>query len=180
MLTEKILTFEVFPDQKSQKVPLMVEVPLIPEMLPVVVSTNNSTKYVLVSKLSKDNSARVGVFESANHSTDSSFLEAMKFIKDTVGRLGYPNIFGSYSQAIDYIRQNVTLDSDERITTIGPDLVPNTGSEYRHIPCDLKFGVVFSVPEYVGMYVGFAGSGRGGLIFHNIKLGMAFVDLQSS
>jgi len=158
----------------------MVEVPIISEMLPVIVSTRNSDRFIRVDKMSTDNNVRVGLFQNDSPNLDAVVVNALRYIKTECESLKYGNVFSSYSKAVDHILGHVTLDDDETLISAGPEVIPNNSErKVRHIPIDMEFGCVFSVPDFVGLNVVFSASNYSGIIFHNIRKGLAFIDLQS-
>jgi hypothetical protein len=178
MVTEKVLVSEAYSLKSNAGIPLLVEVPLLPDHIPCLVSTAKPGVFVLVKKLSQSGSYRCGIFphSSANH---DRYLEvALKNIYDYCVSVNSVNVFVDLAAAVRYIRDQGDFTDEETILISGPDFITTDTTKHlgvKHLPLSLDFDVVFSVPEFVGMNLVFPGNAHSGVVFHNIFKGLAFV-----
>ena len=178
MVTDKVLSTEAYKSKESKATPLFIELPLLPEHLPLVVSTPRPGKFIVVDKLSKDGYGRTGVFERSTNSLDVYLsLAFQKCLEVSKGR-GFNNVFKVVSEAREYIRDVGMFESQDKSIVVGPQFITEEVSrtmDVNYHSLDLPFTVVLSHPEFVGMYFSFLTTSSSAMIFHNLEKGMAFV-----
>jgi len=164
-----------------------METPARPSFLPAVVSSSQG-KFLISRKLTRDGKLRSGVFKYDSDRLDEIIESMIQTCYDLSLDEAWPNIFTGKKpihQAFDYIQTNTGVASQPHICLIpagktdfqklaGKDLVDGVFKKVCRIqPSKVPFPVMFSRPDFVGMYTQFVG-GRSSLLLHNVKNGLAF------
>jgi hypothetical protein len=189
MLMLKILENDLHRSKNQSALPLIVEVPAIPDFLPALVS-NSTGKFLVARRLTGDNRIRVGVFQHDSDKIDQLIGPMVQAALSMSHEEGWPNVFGAseFKKAFDYIKTQSKMPAQPHVCLV-PESWPQDKisklfgtdaniAKYRKycrviaagVPC-----VVFlSRPDMVGLYTYFCGLNTIALLLHNVKKGMAF------
>ena len=188
----KILDHDLHRSKKDSALPLIIEVPALKEFVPAIVS-NSEGKFLLVRKLTDENRIRVGVFNSDSEKIDSNIVPMFTAAMELSTEEKWPNRFKTISEGFEYIKSESYMPAQPHVCFIPSNfsfekvsdlfkIKENTGVlKYkkfcRLIFSDLPFIIFLSRPDMVGLFTQFS-NGRAAILLHNVKRGIAFVDVK--
>lgn len=172
-----------------------IETPAKPSFLPAVISL--STPKFSVTRKITNGSIRSGVFNYDQDRLDEIIPDLMSAAYSLSVSEKWDNIHSKAEDAFNWLQQKSGTTSQPHCV-----LIPNKWSQsklekwfgkshltndvsknipvYRSVcrvyQCGVDFPIFLSRPDFVGMYTQILG-GRSSILLHNIKQGMAFVEL---
>lgn len=195
MILLQLLDHDLHHSRQKDQVLLWIETPAKPGFVPAVVS-GSTGRFLVCRKLTKDKKLRSGVFTYDSDRLDDLLGDLVTAAYNLSLTENWPNVFHGkdrFPSAFDFIRKSFGMSTQPHVALIpagqsrasfsklaGKDLVDDLYRKVcRVIPCKVPFPVLFSRPDFVGMYTQFLG-GRSSIALHNIKNGLAFCPPEKS
>jgi hypothetical protein len=192
MILLKILEHDLHRAREQGLVPLLIEVPAIPDFLPALVSSSRG-QFLVSRRLTGTGHVRVGVFSYDSDRVDDVLLSMTNAAYELSRDEGWPNVMSGRGPAragFDYIREQCPTPGQPHVCLTPQSWTQTESSRFfgarnldanrrkyrkhcRIVPAKVAMPTFLSRPDMVGMYTQFMG-GRTSILLHNVRRGMAF------
>jgi len=192
MILLKILEHDLHRARDHRTIPILIEVPAIPDFLPALVSSSRG-EFLVSRRLTSTSHIRVGVFSYDSDRLDDILLSMTNAAYELSCDEGWPNVVIGKNLArtgFDYISKQCPTPGQPHVCLIPQSWTPSESSRFfgsrnldsnrrkyrkycRVVPAKVVMPVFLSRPDMVGMYTQFMG-GKTSILLHNVRRGMVF------
>lgn len=197
MILIEILDHDFYRSRDNvNNIPLYEEIPFDKKFFPALISGTKG-QFLISRKIFPGNIVRVGVFEYDSDKIDNLLADFYTVGIGLSKSENWKNIFSGKNaaqSAFNYIKKSSGLvgqphvclyptawTEDDIYKFFSKKKVDISKRKYNSycklIPSKVAYPVFFSRPDMVGLYTQYMG-GKSSLIFHNVKLGVAFCEEQ--